>query len=93
MNDDTFQKIWLQRQPWFISRFGPRWKYTSLIRIITKLTIWKQMEYILRKNTFAEKGLYGKIFFCLVGKRGGDGGEGRETLTNQLQNSTRKLEQ
>ena len=42
------------------------------------------MEYILRKNTFAEKALYGKIFFCLVGKRGGDGGEGRETLTNQL---------
>ena len=85
MNDDIFQKIWLQRQPWFISRFGPRWKYTSLIRIITKLTIWKQMEYILRKNTFAEKALYGKM--------GGDGGEGRETLTNQLQNSTRKLEQ
>ena len=44
------------------------------------------MEYMLRKNTFAEKVLYGKIFFCLVGNRGGgrEGGEGRETLTNQL---------
>ena len=30
---------------------------------------------MLRKNKFAEKVLYGKIFFCLVGKRRGGGGE------------------
>ena len=33
---------------------------------------------MLRKNTFAEKVLYGKIFFCMVGNRGGErwgGGE------------------
>ena len=36
------------------------------------------MEYMLRKNTFAEKGLYGKTFFCLVGKRGGDGERGEK---------------